>query len=102
MSLDVREAEYTIRIQRNDANDIAYAIMHDLKRSIETHYNHLQQGKDGEDIFYDHNKNQIKIMEFMFGIIGEARMFESYMREFKSIFEARRKERLEAAGGKHE
>lgn len=72
---------------------LAFTIKHDLEESIENHWNCLQQGKDGEELFFKENMEQLKIMQQFFEVSGYGQLFGQAVYEFKQMFEVKRAER---------
>lgn len=89
----IEEATFKVELDKEEINMIAYSLYHSLITSIETHYNSLQQNKDGEAIFHEQEAKELYLMQEMFSMIGYRNLSESYMKEFARMFEKRRKER---------
>jgi len=93
--MKIESAEYKIQLNSEEVRSLAYCVHRDLIRAIKDHYNCLQQGKDGEPIFKDMEKDKIRMMKFLFQIVGEFYFLINCESEYMSMFEQKRKERQE-------
>ncbi len=93
--MKIESAEYKIQLNSDEIRGLAYCVHRDLMRSIKEHYNCLQQSKDGEPIFKDMEKDKIRMMKFLFQIVGEFYFSINCESEYISMFEQKRKERRE-------
>ncbi len=89
----VAKTEITLELDRDEIDIIGWSLYRGLKNSIVNHYNKLQQEVDGEPIFYEQERMQINLMGDMVSLIGRRDLAENFDREFKGMFEDRRKER---------
>lgn len=87
------KGEYTVFLTNREAREIAYAIHKNLVRSIKEHYNSLQQGKDGEIVFFKNEATALEILKLMCSITGNG-LAENRTNEYKGMFKAKRDERI--------
>lgn len=87
------DAKYTLEIDQEEVNVLAYALKNNLESQIERHWNNLQQHEDGELLFNKYCERDLRIMKELFSIMGEPDQYEGYIRSFKSAFQKKREER---------
>ena len=90
MRLD--KANYTIDLDRSELSELVFALKHNLISSIESHYNTLQQEKDGEPVFDDQEKSKVRMLEELSALSGY-QIFKDYEYTKKRLFAEKRKER---------
>jgi hypothetical protein len=91
MNIDIKEIKITLT--GGELFELGWHIACSLKASIKDHYNHLQQNKDGEPIFYEQEKVTIHRMNKFLESSGHSHMIETFDGQFKELFEKRRAER---------
>jgi len=89
----ITKSEATIRLNDQEASDIAYSVFTSLLSSIEKHYNCLQQNKDGEDLFFRQESSKLHIMATMYAVVGNPGAYDSVIQRFRGMFRERRVER---------
>ena len=92
--MDLRKGEYQINLDSDEIYNLACHVFHDLRDSVNRHWNHLQQDTDGEQPFFEQEeKRGLKYLKFFCSIVGRNDVYDSWIYEIKYIFEERRKER---------
>jgi len=91
MNINVKEVEITLT--GGELYETGCDISRSLRASISDHYNRLQQGKDGEPIFYEQERFKIKRMNEFLEHSGYSHMIETFDRQFRELFAKRREER---------
>lgn len=99
--MEIKKAKYEVELTNDEMYELGCIIIHQLENSIKSHYNELQQEKDGEPVFFEHKKKELAMMKFFFEATGRAEMYGSYVNEFKRLFAEKREERkkLKNEGG---
>lgn len=90
--MEIKAKTVVMEMDGNEAYNIAWALVHDMRGQIKDHWNQLQQDKDGETSFNEQNKFLIDAMKRMFEVSGYSHCYESAIQEFRRSFEAKRKE----------
>lgn len=93
--MNLKKAVYEISFEDSEVWDLASCIQSGLKRSIQDHYNCLQQDQDGEQLFFEQEKRKLYILQNFYGLLGVNSMYKSYENDYKRMFENKRKERQE-------
>lgn len=96
-TMDFKKGTFELSFQDNELWDLGYHIYNNLERSISEHYNKLQQEQDGESVFYEHNKNNINMMNKFFELVGRRDMPEMFEERFKKMFADKRAERAKVS-----
>jgi hypothetical protein len=91
--MELQKAVYDVRFTDGEIWDLVFVIKDHLEKSIKTHYNNLQQNQDGETLFFEQKASLLLIMEQMFGMILRNGAYQSYVNNYKIMFEEKRKER---------
>ena len=91
--MQIKDSRATIEINSQEAWEISYCINGNLLRAIESHYNQLQQDKDGEDLFFQQENTKLYILSNMCAVAGHIDAYESYISDYRSRFQKRRLER---------
>lgn len=93
--MNLENSEYVIKFDHKELYMLACCIRRCLEDSIKNHYNNLQGGQDGEQIFNNQEATKISMMNTLLELIGYKHLSESFMVEFKRLFDQKRKERAE-------
>lgn len=91
--MKVKTQQVDITLTGQEARDIAYHIKYSLENTIKTHWNQLQQNQDGENLFFERSKGDLRIMEELFCVCADNWSYKNSISEFKKLFAERRKER---------
>ena len=90
--MNLEKAKYTIELDRSEVIEIAFSLKYNLLKSIEDHYNKLQQEKDGEPVFDDQEKSKVRLLEELSKLSGY-QIFEDFQYQKTALFNNKRKER---------
>lgn len=88
----IDKAKYTIELDKSEIDTISFSLKHDMLQSIDHHYNNLQQGKDGEPVFDDYEKDKVRLLKELSALTG-LQIYEDFEYQKKRLFEEKRKER---------
>ena len=91
--MQIRDGKTTIELSHQEACDVGGYIARGLEAAIESHYNRLQQNKDGEQVFFEHCKDILNSLEILCFASGDVTLYEYFISKFKSMFKSRRSER---------
>ena len=61
----IKDGETVITLSHQEAREVSNYMARGLEAAISSHYNHLQQNKDGEAIFFDHCKGILNSLEIL-------------------------------------
>ena len=88
----LNDAKYTIELEKRELLDICYAMKNALLDSIKTHYNQLQQNRDGESVFDEQEDTEIRLLKELSNLSGQE-IYENYLYNKIELFAKKRKER---------
>jgi hypothetical protein len=91
--MEIRDGETVIKLSHQEARDVSHYIARGLEAAIKSHYNRLQQNKDGETVFFEHCKDILNSLEILCFASGDVTLYEYSVSKFKSMFKERRDER---------
>jgi len=91
--MHVEDCNATVRLDRNELRIIGLAMKRSLFRSIEDHYNCLQRDEDGEQLFFEQEKVELRLIETFSCLYGEHLNYESLVQRAKKEFQEKREER---------
>jgi hypothetical protein len=94
--MDIDKIQATVTLSKDEMWILAFAIRHDLQKSVDTHFNQLQQDADGERAFFDQKQKDIALLKKLSGVIDLE--FEYWMQAIKDSFTNKRKERAKDGG----
>ena len=90
--MNLQEANYTIKLERNELSEICFCIKRSLLESIEDHYNSLQQNKDGEPVFDEQEKTKVFLLKDLSKLSGYD-IYEDFLYMKNKMFAEKREER---------
>ena len=90
--MNLQEANYEIKLDRQELSEICFSIKRSLLEDIETHYNKLQQEKDGEPVFDDQEKTKVRLLKELSKLTGYD-IYEDFLYMKNKMFDEKRKER---------
>jgi len=98
--MNVQNCIVTVKLSRDELWLLATNLEYRLQQSIEGHYNCLQQGKDGEAVFFDREKERLELMKEFYGLHGGHSLhYDSFIRQARTAFQEKREEREAGAKG---
>ena len=93
--MKIEDINVKLSFNRDELYDLSFMIMKVLNNSIESHYNCLQQNKDGESVFFDYEKGKIKMLKTFTHLNARPDEYDYFIKQCKDKFEKKRKEREE-------
>ena len=90
--MKLNDAKYTIELEKRELLDICYALKRTLLKSIDDHYNQLQQSKEGEPVFDEQEASEVRLLKELSNLCGQE-IYEDFLYNKTDLFAKKRKER---------